>query len=105
MLQLQAQQVEILAGFHVFILLMLFIDMGIVRRTAQTVTMREAAAWSVVWICLALAFAWFGIHERWDWWEPGAPQLGPERSLEFVAGYLIELSLSVDNLFVFLVIF
>jgi tellurite resistance protein TerC len=95
----------ILAGFHAVILLVLSIDLGIIRRKAQAVSMKEAAVWSVVWILLALAFGFVGIRNCWDWWDPQNPHAGPAKSLEFITGYLVEFSLSVDNLFVFLVIF
>ena len=81
-------------GFGAFILLMLSIDLGLFNRKAHTITYREAAIWSSVWVTLALAFA--GIV----FWHQGHV-----RGLEFLTGYLIELSLSVDNLFVFLLIF
>ncbi len=82
------------AGFGIFILLMLALDLGVLNRKAHAVTYREAATWSAVWVSLALLFA-AGIF-----W-----QLGRQTGYEFLAGYLIELSLSVDNLFVFLLIF
>jgi tellurite resistance protein TerC len=82
------------AGFGIFILLMLVLDLGVLNRKAHTVRYREAATWSVVWVLLAMAFA--GIV----FWKTGR-QIG----LEFLTGYVIELSLSVDNLFVFLLIF
>lgn len=73
---------------------MLGLDLGLFNRKAHTITYREATIWSVVWVSLASIFAaivfWFQ---------------GSQRGLEFVTGYLIELSLSVDNLFVFLLIF
>src|SRR6266567_3424945 len=81
-------------GFSVFILLMLSLDLGLFNRQAHTIRYREAAIWSVVWISLASIFAAIVF---WD--------QGSQRGLEFVTGYLIELSLSVDNLFVFLLIF
>lgn len=81
-------------GFSVLILLVLSIDLGLFNRKAHTVKYREAVIWSIVWISLASVFAavvfWFQ---------------GSQRGLEFVTGYLIELSLSVDNLFVFLLLF
>lgn len=81
-------------GFSLFILLMLSLDLGLFNRKAHKITYREATIWSVVWISLASIFAalvfWFQ---------------GTERGLEFITGYVIELSLSVDNLFVFLLIF
>ena len=81
-------------GFSLFILFMLSLDLGLFNRKAHTIKYREAAIWSAVWITLASTFA--GIV---FWYQ------GSSRGLEFVTGYLIELSLSVDNLFVFLLIF
>jgi tellurite resistance protein TerC len=81
-------------GFCAFILLMLSIDLGLFNRKAHSVRYKEAAIWSAVWVSLATIFA--GIV----FWH-----LGNQKGLEFVTGYLIELSLSVDNLFVFLLIF
>ena len=81
-------------GFSVFILLMLSLDLGLLNRKAHTIKYKEAATWSVVWVSLALIFAGLVFYYQ-----------GTTRGLEFVTGYLIELSLSVDNLFVFLLIF
>src|SRR5215813_1612934 len=81
-------------GFAIFILIMLSLDLGLFNRKAHTIRYREATVWSCVWVSLALGFA--GIV---FWFQ------GTQRGLEFVTGYLIELSLSVDNLFVFLLIF
>jgi tellurite resistance protein TerC len=81
-------------GFSLFILFMLSLDLGLFNRKAHTIKYREAAIWSVVWITLASIFAAIVF-----WYQ------GTARGLEFVTGYLIELSLSVDNLFVFLLIF
>ncbi|MCX8072310.1 MAG: TerC family protein [Candidatus Binatia bacterium] len=81
-------------GFNCFVLAMLALDLGVFHRRAHAVSLREAAIWSVVWVVLALAFN--GLV-YWAW--------GYERALEFLTGYLIEKSLSVDNLFVFLMIF
>jgi tellurite resistance protein TerC len=80
--------------FNVFVLGMLFLDLKVFRREARAVSIKEALAWSVVWIALAMIFC-FGIYLGW----------GEEKAFEFLAGYLIEKSLSVDNLFVFIVIF
>lgn len=80
--------------FNVFVLGMLALDLAVFHRKAHAVSLREAFAWSVVWISLALIFN-LGIYYLW----------GAEKALEFLAGYLIEKSLSVDNLFVFLAIF
>jgi tellurite resistance protein TerC len=81
-------------GFVVFVFAMLALDLGIFHRSAHVVKMREALVWSVVWIGLAFCFN-AGIY----FW------FGPERALEFLTGYLIEKALSVDNLFVFLILF
>jgi tellurite resistance protein TerC len=73
---------------------MLVLDLGVFHRRAHTVKFREALAWSVAWIVMACAFAVVIFF-----WHGRVP------ALEFVTGYVIELSLSVDNLFVFLLIF
>ena len=80
--------------FNLFVLAMLVLDLGVFHRRAHSVKFREALAWSVMWIALAGAFAVL----VYFWHGRGA-------TLEFVTGYVIELSLSVDNLFVFLLIF
>ena len=81
-------------GFGAFVVFMLVLDLGVFHRSAHAVSIREALVWCVVWIGLALLFN-LGIY----FWK------GPVKALEFLAGYLIEEALSVDNLFVFLVIF
>ena len=81
-------------GFALFILFMLSLDLGLFNRRAHAIKYREAAIWSAVWIGLASIFAAIVFYYQ-----------GTSRGLEFVTGYLIELSLSVDNLFVFLLIF
>lgn len=80
--------------FNLFVALMLALDLGVFHRTAHDVRLREALAWSAVWIALALTFN--VIIYYW---------LGSKAALEFLTGYLIEKSLSVDNLFLFVVIF
>jgi TerC family integral membrane protein len=81
-------------GFNIFVLAMLTLDLGVFHRKAHVIKIKEALVWSGVWITLALLFN-LGIY-LWR---------GPETALEFLAGYLIEKSLSVDNIFVFLLIF
>ncbi len=81
-------------GFIVFVLLMLALDLGVFHRKAHAVSFKEAAIWSCVWISLALVFN-AGI---WKWF-------GDEAGMAFLTGYLVEKSLSVDNIFVFVVIF
>ncbi|HLB88473.1 MAG TPA: TerC family protein [Terriglobales bacterium] len=80
--------------FNLFVLAMLVLDLGVFHRRAHRVKFREALAWSAMWIALAAAFAVLLYFWR-----------GHVVTLEFVTGYVIELSLSVDNLFVFLLIF
>ena len=81
-------------GFNVFVLAMLAVDLGVFHRRAHEVSLKEAAAWSAVWISLALGFAYGIYHFR-----------GPQPGLEFLTGYLIEKALSVDNIFVFVLVF
>lgn len=81
-------------GFNVFVLTMLMIDLGIFHRKARAVTVKEAGVWSAVWISLALIFNAL----VYSWW-------GPTKAMEFLTGYIIEYSLSVDNMFVFVMIF
>ena len=80
--------------FNLFVVAMLTLDLGVLNRRCHRVSFREALAWSGVWIGLAAAFAVLVLF-----WH------GRAQALQFVTGYVIELSLSVDNLFVFLVIF
>ncbi|HMY06449.1 MAG TPA: TerC/Alx family metal homeostasis membrane protein, partial [Accumulibacter sp.] len=93
------------AGFIAFILLMLALDLFVFGgRKAHRVSVREALTWVIVWMTLALGFA--GL--MW-WYLNGAPGMGREianrKTMEFLAGYLIEQSLSMDNMFVFVMIF
>ena len=80
--------------FNLFVLSMLVLDLGVFHRRAHTVKFREALAWSAAWVAMAAVFAVIVFF-----WHGRTP------ALEFVTGYVIELSLSVDNLFVFLLIF
>ncbi|HKX51858.1 MAG TPA: TerC family protein, partial [Candidatus Binatia bacterium] len=80
--------------FNIFVLGILALDLLVLHRKAHAVSLREALAWSCVWVSLALIFG-VGIYFF----------RGGEKGLEFLTGYVIEWSLSVDNLFVFLVIF
>jgi tellurite resistance protein TerC len=81
-------------GFNLFVLVAVALDLGVFHRKAHKVKIQEALLWSAVWVALALTFGYF----VWHWY-------GPQRGLEFYTGYLIEKALSIDNLFVFLVIF
>jgi tellurite resistance protein TerC len=80
--------------FNIFVLSMLALDLGVFHRKAHVIKVKEALVWSALWVTLALLFD-LGIY----FWK------GPETALEFLTGYLIEKSLSVDNIFVFLLIF
>ena len=80
--------------FGVLVVVMLALDLGVFHRRARPISFKEAAGWSAVWIALALGFAGLVAHCR-----------GEEAGLQFLTGYIIEESLSVDNLFVFLMLF
>jgi tellurite resistance protein TerC len=90
--------------FNVFVLAMLALDLGIFRSRAPAVEFRKAMIWVAVWFGLAAVFAvllhWFG-----QTMVGGSARPNSQLSLEFITGYVIELSLSVDNLFVFLLVF
>ncbi|MDQ3004910.1 MAG: TerC family protein [Chloroflexota bacterium] len=91
-------------GFNVFVLLMLALDLGVFHRKAHAISIKEATIWSVVWISLAMLFN-LGIYLFWDQLVPGSAYSNSQASLAFFTGYLIEKSLSVDNIFVFVLIF
>ncbi|HCY43494.1 MAG TPA: hypothetical protein DHV48_19525 [Prolixibacteraceae bacterium] len=82
------------AGFIAFVVLLLAIDLGVFHRKSHEVKIKEALIWSAVWISLAFIFN-YGVYIF----------MGKEKALEFLTGYLIEKSLSVDNLFVFIMLF
>jgi tellurite resistance protein TerC len=87
-------QLWLWAGFTVFVLAMLALDLGVFHRKAHEVSIREAATWSAVWVALALTFN-YGVYRF----------MGTQAGLEFLTGYLIEKALSVDNIFVFVLVF
>lgn len=99
-------------GFNLFVLAMLALDLGVFHRKSHEVRPREALIWSGVWISLALVFNVL-IYFFWDRVVPVNPNggFGPEgysnqeAALKFLTGYLIEKSLSIDNIFVFLLLF
>lgn len=81
-------------AFNAFVIIVLALDLGVFHRKAHVVGMREALSWSAAWIAMAMVFnVWIYL------------QLGPQKGAEFLTGYLIEKSLSVDNVFVFAVLF
>lgn len=81
-------------AFNAFVIFMLALDLGVFNRKAHVVKLKEALGWTAVWIAMAMIF------NAWIWWK-----LGPTQGKDFLAGYLLEKSLSVDNVFVFAVIF
>jgi len=81
-------------GFHLLIFFMLALDLGVFHKKTHKVPVKEALIWSAVWISLALIFNLFVLFE-----------FGKTKALEFLTGYVIEYSLSVDNIFVFILIF
>ena len=81
-------------GFNLFVLAMLALDLGVFHRRSHAISKKEALVWSVFWVALSLLFT-LGV---WHF-------AGGRKALEFFTGYLIEKSLSLDNIFVFLVIF
>jgi len=102
------------AGFTAFVLLLLALDLGVFHRDAHEVSFREAATWSAVWVSLALAFA-YGLYRYGLWKFPRDPRLTAfpgfdpaaaawQTALEFLTGYIVEYSLSVDNIFIFVLV-
>ena len=89
-----ADTIWLWVGFNALVLVMLALDLGVFHRKAHVVTLREASAWTAVWVSLALLFN-AGI-----WYFAG-----PQKGLEFLTGYLVEKSLAVDNIFVIALIF
>src|SRR5687768_15919623 len=81
-------------GFTLFVLLMLALDLGVFHKKLHAVSIKEALIWTGVWISLAMIFN-VGVYVF----------AGKTKALEFLAGYLIEESLSVDNIFVFVLMF
>ena len=102
-------------AFTAFVFLLLALDLGVFHRHAHEVSIREAATWSVVWVALALGFNYL-LFQYAAWSFPQDPRLTAipgfdpsdaawRVSLEFLTGYIIEKSLSVDNIFVFVLVF
>jgi tellurite resistance protein TerC len=103
------------AGFTLFVLAMLALDLGVFHRDAHVVTFKESAVWSVVWVSLALVFnVLLYLYADWKFAQdarllavPGfEPALAAKNvGLEFLTGFIVEKSLAVDNIFVFVVVF
>jgi len=102
-------------GFSLFVFGMLALDLGVFHREAHEVSFKESAAWSVVWVALALVFnTLFYFYAAWKFGQdprllavPGfdAAVAAKQVGLEFLTGYVVEKSLAVDNIFVFVVVF
>ena len=90
--------------FNGFVLAMLALDLGVFRRERRAPTLREAVGWTVLWIALAAIFAVL-VYAFGNDMVGGTSRSNPQLTLEFLTGYVIEQSLSVDNLFLFLLIF
>ncbi len=103
------------AGFTLFVLFVLAMDLGVFHRQAHEVSFKEALTWSIVWVALALTFnVAFYFYANWQFANNAVllaiPGFNPEAmarqsALEFLTGYIVEKSLSVDNIFVFVVVF
>lgn len=81
-------------GFHLFIFFMLALDLGVFHKKSYKISVKEAIIWSLLWVSLAMIFNYLIYLE-----------FGKTKALEFLTGYVIEYSLSVDNIFVFILIF
>jgi tellurite resistance protein TerC len=81
-------------GFHLLIFFLLALDLGIFNKKAHRIKVREALIWICLWISLAILFNFFILIE-----------FGKDKALEFLTGYLIEYSLSIDNIFIFILVF
>jgi tellurite resistance protein TerC len=105
------------ASFTVAVIGMLSLDLGVFHRNAHAVSMKEALGWTITWCVLALTFC-FAFWQYAEWKLPQDPRLiaagvsaaaaeamARQTALEFLTGYVIELSLSVDNIFVFVIVF
>lgn len=97
------------AAFFAIFIGVLALDLGVLHRDSRTMSVPQALMWTVIWIVVALCFAGlvYGVYEyQWLGWEtgPNMPE-GSEAAIQYVSGYLLEWSLSVDNIFVIAVIF
>ncbi len=81
-------------GFSAIVIILMALDLGVFNRKSHVLSFKEAASWSAGWVSLALLFGLFLLHRE-----------GTQHALEYYTGYIIELSLSVDNLFVFILVF
>jgi tellurite resistance protein TerC len=92
----------IYVGFTAFVLVLLALDLGVFHRRSHVVSFRESLGWSIVWVALALSFNYaFYLYAT----SVVGPVEGRQAALEFLTGYLVEKSLAVDNIFVFVLVF
>src|SRR5512139_1081646 len=91
---IMTEQIWLWVGFNAFVLVMLALDLGVFHRKAHVVSFKESLVWTIVWVALALLFNAGVWHFS-----------GSQKALQFFTGYLIEKSLSVDNVFVFALLF
>jgi tellurite resistance protein TerC len=99
-------------AFILFVLVMLALDLGVFHRKAHEVSFKESLTWTIVWVSLALLFGW-AFFEYAQWKFPQDPRLvgmnhdglAKQVALEYFTGFLVEKSLAVDNIFVFIVVF
>jgi tellurite resistance protein TerC len=103
-MELAGIPIWIWGGFLTFVLGMLALDLGVFHKDAHEVDMKEALTWSAIWIAVALAFN-AGIYAFWNVIQPGSAYTPAQAGQAFLAGYLVEKALSVDNIFVFLMVF
>ena len=88
--------------FLIFVFLMLALDLGVFNRKAHVVSFKEATVWSIIWVTLALTFNF--IFYQYASGKFGA-EIGTQFGLEFLTGYILEYSLSIDNIFIFVLVF
>src|SRR5262245_3880623 len=102
------------AGFILFVLALLALDLGVFHRKAHVVSVKEALIWSAIWIALALAFSvvvYFGYEQHWLGLGSAVDAVdgqinhGREAVIKYLTGYVVEKSLSVDNIFVIAMLF
>jgi tellurite resistance protein TerC len=96
-------------AFFVLFIAVLALDLGVLHRESREMSVRQALGWTIVWVLTALSFSGlvYGVYEhQWLGWRSGTDALsGSEAMIQFITGYLLEWSLSVDNIFVIAVIF
>lgn len=92
------------AGFFGFVLAVLALDLGVFHRKAHEVKVKEALVWSGIWVAVAFVFNAL-LVQHWEAWRPDSPLSSTEAGTAFLAGYIVEKALSIDNVFVFLIVF